>query len=127
MSRKISLPILAAILALILLVGGFVFLNLSQSTAIAETYVDETVTEDGWGTVPYISNDTAVRGEYTPYTPAEETTFSGGTAIVGNDEEELQQERIAGGAVGEAHSTLEELHGITDYSEGEYVPVYGID
>ena len=127
MSRKISLPIFAAILALILLVGGFVFLNLSQSTAIAETYVDETVTEDGWGTVPYVSNDTAVRGEYTPYVPAVEADTYAGEQIEGNEEEELQQERIAGGAAGEAHSAVEELHGITDYSEGDYVPVYGID
>ena len=48
-------------------------------------------------------------------------------SIEGNEEEELQQERIAGGAAGEAHSKVEELHGITDYSEGEYVPKYGID
>ena len=38
-----------------------------------------------------------------------------------------QMAHIAGGAVGEATSQLEPLHGITDYSEGEYVPVYGID
>ena len=79
------------------------------------------------GTVPYVDNDTAVRGEYTPYEPKEDAESFSGTAIEGNEEEELQQERIAGGAVGEARSQLEPLHGITDYSEGEYVPVYGID
>ena len=78
-------------------------------------------------TVPYIENDTAVRGEYTPFEPKEDADTFSGIAIEGNEEEELQQERIAGGAVGEATSVLEPLHGITDYSEGEYVPMYGID
>ena len=77
-------------------------------------------------TVPYVDNDTAVRGEYTPFEPKEDAETFSGTAIEGNEEEELQQERIAGGAVGEARSVLEPLHGVTDYSEGEYVPVYGI-
>lgn len=79
------------------------------------------------GTVPYVDNDTAVRGEYTPFEPKEDADTFSGIAIEGNEEEELQQERIAGGAVGEARSQLEPLHGITDYSEGDYVPVYGID
>ena len=78
-------------------------------------------------TVPYVDNDSAVRGEYTPYEPKEDAEAFSGTAIEGNEEEELQQERIAGGAVGEARSVLDPLHGVTDYSEGEYVPVYGID
>ena len=79
------------------------------------------------GTVPYVDNDTAVRGQYVPFEPKDDVDTFSGTAIEGNEEEELQQERIAGGAVGEATSVLEPLHGITDYSEGEYVPVYGID
>ena len=78
-------------------------------------------------TVPYVDNDTAVRGEYTPYEPKEDGETFSGTAIEGNEEEELQQERIAGGAVGEARSVLDPLHGVTDYSEGDYIPVYGID
>ncbi len=78
-------------------------------------------------TVPYVDNDTAVRGKYTPFEPKEDAETFSGTAIEGNEEEELQQERIAGGAVGEAKSVLEPLHGVTDYSEGEYAPVYGID
>lgn len=73
------------------------------------------------------SNDMVVRGEYTPYDPAAEAALTGGEGIEGSEEEKLQQERIAGGAVGGVVSqNLEELTGITDYSEGDYVPVYGI-
>lgn len=73
------------------------------------------------------SNDTAVKGEYTPYDPAAEAEITGGTGIEGSEEEQLQQERIAGGAVGAVVSkNLEPLVGITDYSEGDFVPVYGI-
>ena len=79
------------------------------------------------GTVPYVDNDTAVRGAYTPFEPKDDADTFSGIAIEGNEEEELQQERIAGGAVGEATSILEPLHGITDHSEGDYVPMYGID
>lgn len=74
------------------------------------------------------TNDTVVKGEYTPYDPSVETAFSGGDQIEGSEEEQLQQERSAGGAVGEVKSqNLEPLTGVTDYSEGEYVPVYGIE
>ena len=53
--------------------------------------------------------------------------MTAGAAIEGSEEEQLQQERIAGGAAGGVVSeNLEPLEGITDYSEGEYVPVYGI-
>lgn len=73
------------------------------------------------------SNDMVVRGEYTPYDPSVEAEATSGTAIEGSEEEQLQQERIAGGAVGAVQSqNLEPLEGITDYSEGEYVPAYGI-
>ena len=73
------------------------------------------------------SNDMVVRGEYTPFDPSVESGDSSGKAIEGSEEEELQQERIAGGAVGAVQSqNLEPLEGITDYSEGDYVPVYGI-
>lgn len=73
------------------------------------------------------SNDTAVIGEYTPYDQAAEAAVTGGVGIEGSEEEQLQQERIAGGAVGAVVSkNLEPLVGITDYSEGEFVPVYGI-
>lgn len=74
------------------------------------------------------TNDTAAIGEYTPYDPEAEAAATGGTAIEGSEEEQLQQERIAGGAVGGVQSkNLEPLTGVTDYSEGEYVPVYGIE
>lgn len=74
------------------------------------------------------TNDTAVKGEYTPYDPTVEAADASGKAIEGSEEEQLQQERIAGGAVGGVQSqNLEPLAGVTDYSEGEYVPVYGIE
>ena len=73
------------------------------------------------------SNDMVVKGEYPPYDPAAEAEVTAGAAIEGSEEEQLQQERIAGGAAGGVVSeNLEPLEGITDYSEGEYVPVYGI-
>ncbi|MEC4294553.1 hypothetical protein [Adlercreutzia shanghongiae] len=73
------------------------------------------------------SNDMVVRGEYTPYDPSVDAAAASGKAIEGSEEEQLQQERIAGGAVGAVQSTnLEPLEGITDFSEGDYVPVYGI-
>lgn len=73
-------------------------------------------------------NDTAVEGEYTPYDPNVEAAATSGAAIEGSEEEQLQQERIAGGAAGAVQSkNLEPLTGVTDYSEGEYVPVYGIE
>ena len=73
------------------------------------------------------SNDMVVRGEYTPYDPAVDAAVTGGAGIEGSEEEQLQQERIAGGAAGAVVSqNLEPLEGVTDYSEGEYVPVYGI-
>lgn len=73
------------------------------------------------------SDDTAVMGEYAPYDPAAEAEHVNGKAIEGSEEEELQQERIAGGAVGAVTSSnLEPLEGIVDCSEGEYEPVYGM-
>lgn len=73
-------------------------------------------------------NDTAVAGEYTPYDPSVEAEHTAGKAIEGSEEEELQQERIAGGAVGGVVSqNLEPLEGVVDGAPGEYVPVYGID
>lgn len=75
------------------------------------------------GTVPYVDNDTVVLGTYDAYEPKEEAAGHGGEVM---EEDELQQERIAGGAVGEVVSqNLEPLTGIVDYSEGDYVPVYG--
>ena len=118
---KISRKKLLSVLLSILLIASVAAVIGIQATA-KEEYEPLPV-----GTVPYVDNDTAVRGEYTPFEPKEDAETFSGTAIEGNEEEELQQERIAGGAVGEARSVLEPLHGVTDYSEGEYVPVYGID
>ena len=74
------------------------------------------------------TNDAAVKGEYTPYDPSVEAAATSGAAIEGSEEEQLQQERIAGGAAGAVQSqNLEPLTGVIDYSEGEYVPVYGIE
>jgi hypothetical protein len=73
------------------------------------------------------SNDTAVKGEYDSYNPESEAEVTSGSAIEGSDEEQLQQERIAGGAAGGVVSqNLEPLEGVTDYSTGEYTPIYGI-
>ncbi|OUO90745.1 hypothetical protein B5F40_06030 [Gordonibacter sp. An230] len=74
-------------------------------------------------------NDTAVKGEYTPYDPAKEAELTAGKAIEGSDEEKLQQERIAGGAVDTTikSQNLEPLEGIVDGSEGSYVPRYGME
>lgn len=73
-------------------------------------------------------NDSAVMGTYTPYDPDVEATETGGSAIEGSEEEQLQQERIAGGAVGEVVSqNLEPLEGIVDGDGIAYTPSYGID
>lgn len=140
MNNKSKLGILALVFAVMLVLCACGADNAAQteSAAAAPEAVEAVAIENpaviaaeaeacgtGWGTVPYIDNDTTEHGEYTPFVPQEEASSFSGTAIEGNDEEELQQERIAGGAVGEAKSQVEELHGITDYSEGEYVPVYG--
>ena len=74
-------------------------------------------------------NDAAVKGEYTPYDPTVEAEHTSGKAIEGSEEEELQQERIAGGAVDTTikSQNLEPLEGIVDGNAGEYTPVYGLD
>lgn len=88
-----------------------------------ETMADEKTVAGEMGTVPYVDNDTVVLGTYDAYEPKEEAIGHGGEVM---EEDELQQERIAGGAVGEVVSqNLEPLNGIVDYSEGDYVPMYG--
>ncbi len=73
------------------------------------------------------TNDTAVEGEYKPFDPTVEAENTSGKAIEGSEEEELQQERIAGGSVGAVTSqNLEPVEGIVDPSEGAYVPNYGM-
>lgn len=57
----------------------------------------------------------AYEGGYDTYDPAADTSASGGSAIEGSEEEQLQQERIAGGAVGKVVSkNLDKLEGIVD-------------
>lgn len=69
----------------------------------------------------YATDAYAYEGEYAAYDPEATADVTGGVAIEGSEEEELQQERIAGGAVGAVVSkNLEPLVGMTDYSEGEY-------
>lgn len=68
------------------------------------------------------------KGDYKKYDPTADVSASGGTAIEGSEEEQLQQERIAGGAVGAVVSqNLEPLVGITDpVEDGAYAPSYGM-
>ena len=74
-----------------------------------------------------VNNDTVELGTLAVFEPSDNLEANSGRAITGSDEEQLQQERIAGGAVGEVVSgNLEPLNGITDYSEGEFVMVYGV-
>lgn len=73
-------------------------------------------------------NDTAEKGDYTAYDPAIEAEHTGGEAIEGSEEEQLQQERIAGGAVGEVSSqNLPELDGVVNEDESDYVATYGME
>lgn len=75
-----------------------------------------------------VNNDTVELGTLAVFEPSDNLDVNSGVAIAGSGEEQLQQERIAGGAVGAVVSeNLEPLHGITDYSEGEYVAVYGVE
>lgn len=74
-----------------------------------------------------VNNDTVELGTLAVFEPSDNLEANSGRAIAGSDEEQLQQERIAGGAVGEVVSeNLEPLNGITDYSEGEFVIMYGV-
>lgn len=74
------------------------------------------------------NNDTAEKGELAVYDPEAQAAASGGVAIEGSDEEKLQQERIAGGAVGDVVSqNLVPLEGVVDGLPGDYVMTYGMD
>ena len=67
-----------------------------------------------------VYNDTIELGTLAIFEPSDNIDANSGVAIAGSDEEQLQQERIAGGAVCEVGSkNLAPLKGITDYSEGE--------
>ncbi len=73
-------------------------------------------------------NDTAAKGTLTTYDPEAEAEHTGGVAIEGSEEEQLQQERIAGGAVGAVVShNLPELDGVINEDKGDFVTTYGMD
>ena len=73
-------------------------------------------------------NDTAEKGTLTTYDPQAEAEHTGGVAIEGSEEEQLQQERIAGGAVGAVVSqNLPELDGIVNEDKSDYVETYGME
>lgn len=111
MSKKVGLGALACAMAFAGLVAGCAPQTSGSSAATGAA-----------------TNDTAVKGEYVPYDPNVTAENTSGRAIEGSEEEQLQQERIAGGAVGAVQSqNLEPLEGVTGYSAGDYVPVYGID
>lgn len=87
---------------------------------------DAATEADASGT-EFATEAAAYEGEYDVYDPDSDAALTGGVAIEGSDEEELQQERIAGGAVNAVVSkNLEPLEGMTDYSEGEYSSDWGI-
>lgn len=70
-------------------------------------------------------NDTAELGTYTAYDPTVNAEHQGGEVM---EEDALQQERVAGGAVGEVVSqNLPEVEGIVDGTPGDYVPTYGMN
>lgn len=78
------------------------------------------------GSLFMTGNDTATIGAYEVYDPAATAQVTGGVAIEGSEEEQLQQERIAGGAVGAVSSrNLEPVHGVVDSAHDAYVPEFG--
>ena len=85
-------------------------------------------TTQGQSEVSLITGDNQIsRGDYVPYDPEAHAAETGGAAIAGSEEDELQQERIAGGAVGAIVSVnLPILSGITDHSPGTYSLSYGM-
>lgn len=75
----------------------------------------------------YATSAYAYEGEFEKFDPEALAEITSGKAIEGSEEENLQQERIAGGAVGAVVSkNLEPLSGITDSSEGEFSGDLGI-
>lgn len=73
------------------------------------------VEADGEGVSSY-------EGGYDAYDPDADAAAMSGTAIEGSEEEQLQQDRIAGGAVGKVVSkNLEKLSGIVDGDDANSV------
>lgn len=100
---------------------------ITETPESTEENADQTGSAEAGGIPISVDNDTVELGTLDTFTPSDDIDANSGTAIAGSEEEQLQQERIAGGAVGGVVSeNLEPLNGITDYSEGEYEPVYGV-
>lgn len=75
-----------------------------------------------------VGHNAVTMGEFETFDPEVEAAETGGEAIRGSEEDELQQERIAGGATGNVVSqNLAPLEGITDPSPGEYNLVFGMN
>jgi hypothetical protein len=114
---KMKARMIVISIALVSLVLGLV--------ACAKSESDSTTDNDASAAV---DNDSAVEGTLEAYDPTANADGSNGKSIEGSDEEKLQQERIAGGAVGGIVSkNLEPLEGITDYSTDAATFVYGMD
>lgn len=85
---------------------------------------EEATSNDAFATSAY-----AYEGEYIAYNPDASAEVTGGSAIEGSEEEQLQQERIAGGAVGAVVSkNLEPLpeDSITEGDAGAYTGDLGM-
>lgn len=141
-NSKKAVPVLAFLAAVVVLTAACTAQSgTADTTSLAETSTEtenspETTEQAGEsqedtqqqaGIPISVNNDTVELGTLAVFTPSENIEANSGVAIAGSAEEQLQQERIAGGAVGGVVSeNLEPLKGITDYSEGDYVPVYGV-
>lgn len=72
------------------------------------------------------NNDSAMKGTLKAFNPEELEDIKSGDAMGGSEEQQLQQERIAGGAVGGISSeNITPLEGITDIPDGITTIVYG--
>ena len=94
----------------------------AMSAGLLAGCAPQTETQEASGDV-FATEAYAYEGEYTAYNPEAEAEVTGGAAIEGSEEEQLQQERIAGGAVGAVVSkNLEPLpeDSITEGDPGEY-------
>lgn len=114
---KMKARMIVISIALVSLVFGLVACAKSESDSTTDNAASAAV-----------DNDSAVEGTLEAYDPTANADGSNGKSIEGSEEEKLQQERIAGGAVGGIVSqNLEPLEGITDYSSDAATFVYGLD
>lgn len=115
---------LGACVAAVAVAGAAVWFAATQVGSSATTVASAENAEALGNTLG--NNDTAAKGSYDAYDPEAEAEATGGVAIEGSEEEQLQQERIAGGSVGEVTSDLEHVDGIVDGDGGDYVATYGM-